>query len=200
MATIDPTAAMLDALVASLATTLGSGYTVRRGWPEHGQLLDLSEPLIAVTAGQPDDELRSPEANAWTDNGDGTVESLYAYGRRGIDVQVDLWAAYRAVRDTAAVAVLKALRGDRFPQVAGLNLALTKYHGIRAQFDLAPGGGTDDDPDGGARGEWRQTFAVRAECELVDEVTETAVTEAVIDLDVDDGDDWAISEEFPVTP
>jgi len=200
VATVDPTDAMIDALVAYLATTLGSGYTVRAGWPEHGKRLDLSEPLIAVTAGAPDDEERSPEAIRHTDEGDGTTTSLYAYGRRGIDVQVDLWAAYRAVRATAGVAVLKAFNGPKFPHVAGLNLELTTYHSVRATYDLTPGGGRDDNPDGAALGEWRQTFALRAECELVDEKIEPTVAELVAQMDVDDGEDWEISEEIPVTP
>jgi hypothetical protein len=198
MATIDPSDAMVEALVAHLATALTGVAEVRRGWPEHGVELDLDGlPVVTVFAGPADDEERAVEAIETTDNGDGTTTVLYAYGRTTVPIQVDLWAAYRAVRDTVSAQVQAAFNGDRFPYVAGLLLVLSDYYGVRASMSRAAGTKTEDSTDTATRGEWRRTWTINAESELVQQVTETTRTSTTATIDVDNG---TLTDEAEATP
>jgi hypothetical protein len=193
----EPSAATCDALVAHLVTALGSGYTVRVGWPEHNVALDLSVPVIAVHPSPWQSQERTAEAIRHTDNGDGTTTSLYAYGRTWGQLQIDIWAPYRARRDETAALVEAALNGDRFPQRVGLLLTLSNYHSITAALDRTGPGRNEDDTETAGRGEWRRTVMVRAECALVAEVTEPTTTLAGAEIDVDDG---TLTDTVEVTP
>jgi hypothetical protein len=153
---IDPVASAMDALVTHLATTLGSTYTVLRGWPEHRDDYDpAAKPVVTVVAGEPTETRVSPRELA---SSTGTV--TYKIADISVPVQLDVWCAHRARLDGALLAVGRALENG-VPHTSGLWLAQSDYYGRPVTFEVTGGPRRHDGPDSATVGEWRATFSLR---------------------------------------
>jgi len=169
---IDPVASAMDALVDHLETALGSGYTVLRGWPEHGVTLDLSSgPTVTVVAGEAVETRISPvplgETDELDDEGDptGSAVATWMVAHLSIPVQLDIWTAYQAELDEALLAVGEALE-SKVQATSGLWLTQDDYYGRPLAFEVT-GSRRSDSADAAAVGEWRATISLRCQASRV---------------------------------
>lgn len=153
--------------IAAYFAAVSGISAARRGWPERAQDLDLTAgPVVTATLVE---SRRTPVPPAAAATG-------YRVAELAIDVQLDLWCAYRAERDTAARAVQDAL-SNRLPR-AGLRLTSRGYHG-RPLVARAGSGRNTDEPDAAANGEWRRTWMLTVttdEIRLVTLPTQDTIT------------------------
>jgi len=174
----DPIASAQDALVAHLATELGSSATVRRGWPEAGVAMDIgTKPEVAVTASSPSFTLTPPGEVDATDAGDGTLTVTYRVAMVECLVQVDLWCAHRATKDALAVLIEAALH-NQLPHTTGLWLTQSDYHSRPLTLDVQE---RRDEQDVAA-GEWRASWTLRLTTDLVVQTDLPELTQLDIDM------------------
>jgi hypothetical protein len=191
MPTIDPVAAAVDAIVASLLASLGpSGdnvvSTVLRGWPEDATALDLSgKPVISVTPGNEEREDVSPRSLGSVTSG-GVTTHTYRVGYLRFTAQIDLWAAHRVQMDDVAPYVESAC-GEDPPRPAILRLTSTGYHSRPLVCHLGAGV-ADLDGDSAVKGEWRMSWDLRVETDIVRTTTHVPQSRVDFEVTVDDGD------------
>lgn len=164
--------AAVEALAAYLATTLGAGVTVIRGWPEGDADLDLTIPVLSVQAVPGGSEIVGAPAT------DGDVVAGVVgirQSRLTIPVQVDLWAAYREVLDATRLLVDAAMVND-LPWRPHLYLEATD-HDDRPFVVYRVNDAPEIDGETAQRGEWRHIWTLRIEIERVASVTMAAATE-----------------------
>jgi len=182
---IDPSAAACDAIAAYFASVI-DGLTARRGWPEANTELDLaSGPVLTVEAGPRESVLVPPRRI--DQSGTTTLVVTYRVAWLSFPVQLDLWAAHRADRDDTAEIIESALH-NRLPAVAGLFLDSTGYHS-RPLTIACTSSRSEDQGDGAARGEWRHTWELSVETDLVVVTEHPALTEADIAAAIEAGGD-----------
>lgn len=174
MATIEPSAAALNALVTWLTTQLGANVSaVRRGWPEASTKLDLTgKPVLAITAGPEIREGCAPKhIGAVTAAGVTTYTYRMAY--LAIPIQLDVWASHRSKLDAIGPLLRAAMQT---PPLAGLRLTSTDYYDrpITVEMD---GAAFDHDGDTAPSGEWRRTYTAEA---ITDEVATTTHPKQVL--------------------
>ena len=172
----DPIASAQDALVAHLATELGSSATVRRGWPEAGVEMDIgTKPEVAVTASSPRITQVAPgQVDA---SGSDTLTVTYRVAMVECLVQVDLWCAHRATKDALA-ALLDAALHNQLPHTTGLWLTQSDYHSRPLTLDVQE---RRDEQDVAA-GEWRASWTLRLTTDLVVQTDLPELTQLDIDL------------------
>lgn len=176
---IDPRASVLDALATYLGTEL-SGLTVRRGWPEDAVEVDLAaKPELAVTAGPSTVELCSPDSVSEAVDG-GTVTVGYRVGYLRMQVQLDLWATYRAQRDAQGALVEAALH-NQVPFGAGLWLTQADHFG-RPITATVTESRIEDDASGAPRGQWRQSWTLDVLTDVVVHADHPLLTQVDVDL------------------
>lgn len=169
MPTIDPVAAAQDAIAAYFADAI-EGMTCRRGWPEANVSLDLaSGPLLTVTPGPVERTPTQPIEVDREDSDDGALLVTYRVAWVRIRAQLDLWAAHRSKRDDMAALVEAALDND-MPRAPGLTLTSSSYHGRRLHA-VARALTPQDSADGAPRGEWRQTWELTIDTDIVARAT-----------------------------
>lgn len=169
---IDPVDAALDALAAYFAGLDGIADAFR-GWPERDKDLDLTGgPVVSVVRAS--DQRTECPPNAVND----AAPWLWRVGDLTITAQVDLWAAYRAQRDDAALVIQDALHND-LPWRNGLYLTSAGYHD-RPLTCLAGLGRSDGEPNASTVGEWRRTWMVTITTDLVVETATPTLTSATI--------------------
>ena len=155
-----------DAACEELAAYFGALAGIaagRRGWPEHPQDLDLTVgPVVTATLIE---SRRVPVPPGLL-----TDASAYRVAELAIDVQLDLWCAYRAERDTAGRAIEDAFH-NRLPLRSGLRLTARAYHD-RPLVATAGNGRNTDEPDAATAGEWRRTWLLTV---ATDEIRVVAV-------------------------
>jgi hypothetical protein len=189
MATIDPVASATETIAAYLTTTLGPDGSnvlskVIRGWPESAESLDLSGlPVVSVTPGGQSVERCSPKVvDEATDEDTGVTTYTYRVGWLTFTAQIDLWAAYKAQIDDVAPSIEDACIQDP-PLPPELRLDQSDYHDRPLTCTL--GAGTaDNDGDSANKGEWRMTWDLVVETDVVR--TRTHVPAAQVDITVDD--------------
>lgn len=182
MPTIDPVAAAIEAVAAHLEAELvpDTLSSVIRGWPEDGWELDLSgKPVVSVTAGG-EERTDCPARSLGTSESGGVVTHTYRRGYLVIVAQVDLWAPYRATTDDVAPLIMDALT-EAPPMPTRLRLTSTGYHNRPLVCHLGPQG-RDVDGDSAKKGEWRMTWPLRIETDIVSTVAHVPI--ARVDLDV----------------
>lgn len=166
-----PVESALDALAAYLGGVTGIDEALR-GWPEDHRTLDLSGGRVVVTviaSGDPEEEPVAPfEVDSEAVNNKSQLVT-YRTGWLTQGVQIDLWAAHRAVRDAGARALQDALNND-MPFRRGLFLTSTDYF-ERPITVLASTGVSVDDGDAHQAGEWRARWSA----ELTTDVVQQAV-------------------------
>jgi hypothetical protein len=162
----EPTSAVVDAVVTWLDGLL-TGIRVVKGWPT-GDLDLETGPILSVTKVR----AKRTDCAAWTnvvEVEDVTATTLWRTAWLRVSLQLDLWCAYEAQRDDLAEQVWDALSGD--PIAAPVTVLTSAYHDRRVQ--ILPGQGdapetsVDDDDTGITRGEFRMTWPVSAETDLV---------------------------------
>lgn len=180
---IDPVASAIDAMATYFAGLTGIADALR-SWPEHPRDLDLtSGPVVSLTFA---DEQRTPIPPAAIDD---TDPPQYRTGQLAIDVQMDLWTAYRAQRDDAA-AVIEAAFHNALPFRHGLLLTTSDYFDRPLTIRASSGRNTGD-RDSAEEGMWRRTWMLTVLTDLVDEVptpTQTTITIRPTVQDVADPD------------
>lgn len=178
---IDPVAAAADAIAAYLAANV-TGLTARRGWPEGNVELDLGAgPVAAITPGPSEAVLCSPrEVDR---SGSGTVTVTYRVGELDITAQLDVWAAYRAVRDDT-VAAIEAKLHNRLPFQPGLWVTSTGYHD-RPLIVEARRISVQDSEDTAPAGEWRATWELRIRSDLVVQTTKPELVTTTLRISTD---------------
>ncbi|MEQ1494492.1 MAG: hypothetical protein ABL912_01860 [Novosphingobium sp.] len=174
---LDPVDSALDAIAAYFASLTGIA-DAERGWPERETDLDLSAgPVVtAAYAGHTRVE-QSP------DHIPGTSPPQWHAGLLTIDVQLDLWAAYRSQRDAAARIVEAGLQNS-MPWRFGLLLTSRAYFG-RPLTILATDGRNTDEPDAAAIGEWRRTWMLTVQTDLVVTTNTPSQTQILVRPTVD---------------
>jgi len=184
MPTIDPLEAMLDAVVAELATGLGASANVRKGWPEHTVALDLaSKPAVSVSlAGEPTRETCPPHRIDRTvaEDPEDAPTWLYRIGWVRATLQVDLWCEYKASREAVGPLVEASLRNG-LPHHADLRIDAANYHD-RPITAVIVAGVLNDDADTAAVGEWRRIWRLDAVMDVVAEYTGPEIRELVLRL------------------
>lgn len=147
---IGPVESALEALAAYFATVSGIA-SARRGWPEEPVDLDLSHgPVVAVT------HIVDRETPVAASPIPDSSPTLHRVAELEIDVQVDLFAPYRATLDTASRALADALDND-LPWQSGLHLVSRGYH--ERPLVATADRGSYMDPDQAAQlGEWRRSW------------------------------------------
>jgi hypothetical protein len=178
---IDPVAAAADAIAAYLQANV-TGLTARRGWPEGNVELDLGAgPVAAVTPGPREDTPCSPREVDRT--GSGTLTLTYRVAELDITAQLDVWAAYRAVRDDT-VAAIEAKLHNRLPFQPGLWLTSTGYFNrpltIESRRISVP-----DSEDTAPAGEWRATWELRIRSDLVVQTTKPEIVTTTLRTSTD---------------
>jgi len=182
---IDLAAAACDAIATYFGEAV-TGLTARRGWPEANIELDLEAgPVLTVEPGPVERTLVPPRRI--DQSGTSTLVVTYRVAWITITAQLDLWAQHRAARDDTA-ALIEAALHNRLPAVAGLYLDSTGYHG-RPLTITCTDSRPEDQGDGAARGEWRQTWEIRIDTDLVVLTEHPKLTEADIAAAIDAGGD-----------
>lgn len=174
---MDPVSAAVAAVVEHLAGELPD-VQVFRGWPEPGQTLDLSmSSAVAVTAGRPRYELCPP---AEVDReGTSSLAVTYRVALLEVTVQVDLWSSHRARRDQVSAALEGALH-NQLPRTSGLWLTSAGYHDRPLSLEAAEA--FDHDELHPQRGEWRRTWSLTCQTDLVAVATYPAAAQVDLEL------------------
>lgn len=164
---MSPETAALNAVIAHLATGLGESARVREGWPEADALDLQSGPVVAIFgAGNVQWTQVTPELIGSTDT-DTESACLYRIAQSSMRIQISLFAAYKAQRETVAES-LEPLLDNLFPESSGLIL-LTEYYGQYCRFELETS--SEQDGEGPESGEWRRDWVLSAQVEMIREQT-----------------------------
>lgn len=155
-----------------------SGVTVRQGWPETDQELDLGEPLLTVEPGPIDRNWCPP-----TLMGKSGSRWVWRIAHVEIQVQIDLWTAYQAQRDDTAQLVEDALH-NRLPIQAGLFLTSTGYHNRALELNTS-GAQADEDGDSALKGQWRYRWDATIKTDLVALTDTPEASQISIDLETE---------------
>lgn len=159
---VDPVTSALHALADYFREVDGIA-AAEVGWPERPDDLDLSAGAVATFTFA--DETRRPIP---PDSIADTSPQLYRTGELSIDVQLDLWAAYRAQREDGARAVEAALN-NALPWRHGL-LLLSRGYYSRPLTARAGTGRNVDEFNASTEGEWRRSWMLTVTTDLVAEV------------------------------
>lgn len=188
--TIDATAAAVDAIVTRLSTVLGSGgsgvlSSVIAGWPEDNVSLDLSgDPVVSVTPGG---EVRTdvaPRSLGSSTSGDVTTYT-YRVATLEFVAQVDVWCAYKdQLRDVCPL--IEAAFGQAPPRPAVIQLTSTGYYNRPVVCHLGAFR-ADQDGDSAKKGEWRGSWDVRVQTDIVRTTPHTPQTRVDVEMTVDAG-------------
>lgn len=180
MSNIGPVPAACDAIAAFFARKIPALRGLR-GWPEHDDLLDLGNPddgvkaVLSVFAGErPSSTIRRvpPRKVDQTDIAGGPqVCILYRVAWIEFDVQLDLWAPHRAVRDEFA-ALVEVASVDRLPVSPDFRAFATGHFERSGYFDrpidcVLLGSAIVDNDGAVESGEWRQTWNAHVWMDLV---------------------------------
>jgi|GEM_PF-4991966 len=169
----DPVVSAMEALRAHLEATIvvpgdipsdHNTLTVLDGWPEWGTVADAANPLISLTAGNPDVTPVSPVALSHD-----TGVTVWRTALLEWAVQVDLWVPYKAHLGPMLEALTEAL-DNLTPASSGLELVQADYHDLTVRFRTV-GQAVDQDSDAAPRGTWRARVDLRATCSRVRRVT-----------------------------
>lgn len=152
-----PEVAVLEALIAHLATELGQ--PVRRGWPREPQGLDEAPVVAAYLVGAPRFAPVLPYALPELPQEDGSALLPQVWAEGSATLHVEVIAGYQATRDTLAAQVDAAL-DNQLPHAAGLRLGID-YHGQTVPLELV-GSDQHDDADSHGVGEWTAQWVLRA--------------------------------------
>lgn len=194
MPTIDPIAAAVEAIAAHFEAELGPDgddvlARVLRGWQEEGDELDLSgKPVLSIAPGGEEREDCSPRSLGSTEAA-GVTTYLYRVGDLRFVAQLDLWAAYKAQLDDVIPTLIRAC-GDSPPRPKILRLTSTGYYNRPLACHLGPPV-EDVDGDTAKRGQWRRTFDLRVETDLVEEVVHVPQVQVDLEITTTDGADGA---------
>ena len=150
---IDPEDAVLEAIADHFAVLRGV-----RGWPERHKDLDLTGGAVVTVALV--ESRRTPIAPAPIPGTD-----LYRTGELEVDAQLDLWAPYRSQRDAAAI-VVEALLNNRLPFRHGMLIKSRGYHNRPITARASTGRNTAEG-DAAGESEWRRTWLLKAQTDLV---------------------------------
>lgn len=184
---LDPFDSALEAIALHFRQLSGLGGAIP-AYPEHNVTLDLTNgPLVTVTyvSHQRDDVAPSPVDSD-------PRKRLWYTADLLISVQLDLWGDYRSRRADFARLVEDALH-NRMPFQEGLYLVSSHYHG-RQLMILADEGRNTDEAEASEVGEWRRTWLLAVQTDMVRDVllpTQDLITirpTAGADIDVTDTD------------
>lgn len=176
MATIDPVASALDTIAAHYLSEVGDLSRALRGWPEHNQDLKLGDgPVLALTLAQESRTLVSPRQV----DQDGDLVT-YKIGMLRMQVQMDLWANYRAVRDKTGALVLAASH-NRVPYQPGLFLTQGSFYSRPLNCTLGDAR-YDDAPNGVSKGIWRMRWDMEVVTDVVVQATVPQLQELNLEL------------------
>jgi hypothetical protein len=184
---LDPFDSALEAIALHFRHLSGLGGALA-AYPEHNVTLDLTNgPLVTATyvSHQRDDVAPSPVDND-------PRKRLWHIADLLISVQLDLWGDYRSRRADYARIVEDALH-NRMPWQEGLYLVSSAYHG-RQLMILADNGRNTDEPAASEVGEWRRTWMLSVQTDMVRDIllpTQDLITirpTSGADIDVTDPD------------
>ena len=174
MSTIDLVASALDTLAAYLDAGLGTGYTARRGWPEHNAEFDLgSGPILTAVASEPERVGINPISLGIVADGEGGIVTTYKVAAVSFVVQLDAFAGYRAALDDLIPSV-EALLHNKVPSTSDLWLTQGSYHGRPLRFSLESGPRRTDASEATQEADWRATWMLRCETDEVSTATHPA--------------------------
>lgn len=157
--------ALVDYLTTELPTV-----TIRRGWPEADEELDLSAgAVIAVHALSSGEDIASPTTLGDVSGGEVAVWT----GTSSAAVQLDVFAAYRADLDTVRHD-LEAALSNALPFRPYLYLTDADGHAVTV---IRTGDAPDVDGYTASQGQWRHTYRARVETDRLDTVTMPAIAD-----------------------
>lgn len=184
----DPAQGAIDAVVAYLDAALVPGTlgAVLDGWPEHGTDLDVSGlPVVSVT----DTDTRRTDVSARIIDSS-TVDDVTTYTYRvaelEVELQIDVWSAYKDQATAIIDALTNALTGTP-PKPPVLHLTSTGYYNRPLACHLSDWGRARPDGDAAATGRWVRTAILTVQTDLVRTTTHPVQTRVDGDLTVDDG-------------
>lgn len=153
---IEAVPSAIEALATYFETVTGVAKALR-SWPEHPTDLDLTAgPVVSLSFIADRYEAIPPTALA---------AGGYRTDLAEIDVQLDLWCAYRSQRDDVGRAIVAAFHNS-LPARHGLTLVSRGYHNRPLQV-LATGGSNTGEPAAATEGEWRRTWLLKVRTDLV---------------------------------
>lgn len=208
MATPEPKAAARKALADYLRTQFAGsplstnypGLVVNEKWPIAGQAF----PALALTVVCPSTPVRLAQAHQpyiWstTPLGGGTHQGtvVYSYGHLEIDVQLDAWTQYPAIRDKLAndleaqlnrpAAATMAASTDEYARGIGLVLPVGDLYNAPADFRLAQAAGAPESSDVAQGATYRAMFTGTATVYAVDQQTFYLMEQIVLQLTQNNG-------------
>lgn len=197
---VEIVAALRGALASYLAATLGPsfpGLQVNEAWPEPGATLpELAITVLVPTA--PRFEMHPPTLlrtipDATVPGNPATGTAIYEYGAVVADLQLDVWARYRATRDALAAALSDATYRSiaatlalsdprpRYGRGTGLVLDIPLCPGgpSRAEYKLGNGALLETEQSV-QQGEWRATWTGSVYARIVDAQPVTLLSSIVV--------------------
>lgn len=191
----DPVDAALDAIAAHFGALSGIA-SAQRGWPEHQADLDLTAgPIVTLTTIGTEEDHCPPTSVDSSLASPNTTET-YRTGYLTIDVQLDLWCAYRAQRDETAPIVESGAHND-IPWRHGLFLASTDYYS-RPITAVLSAGRPEEEAQAAEVGEWRFRWLLTVQTDRVVQKTLPAqITGTVQTTTTADGVDVLTTKTVP---
>lgn len=193
MPNIAPMDAVADAVAAHFAAAVPDLKAIR-GWPERGDDLDLDgadgtgapyRAALSVSVSPRYTTARQIPTRAKATPNGSKVDVLYRLALLTGNLQLDLWAPYRATRDEFSDLINSA--SAQLPQRSYLRLASTGFFGRAGYYDrpsdvtLTDVSNSDND-DGVSSGEWRKTWTAVAVTDLVLLMTHNSIDTLRLDL------------------
>ena len=163
--------AAVKALASSLDTAVSDFAAVITEWPLVNQ--ELSLPAITII-NQPSRLTKKPatyiSVGSVTSN---SASVLYDVGDFDLEIQIDIWAAYKIQRSRLYDAVFDVLNGNIVKNCYALQLS--DYHNQWATFAQI-GHEFFNNSEAGSRSEWRAMVRLEVTCTAVFEKTERIIT------------------------
>lgn len=199
---VDPRIAVRRALKTYLETQLGGTYTSMKffdEWP-HGQALGALALSVTIPPGDIGLVEFPPAKVKFTiaQQGDATGTLQYSRGRASVNIQLDLWCGFPAVRDelTPVVnaqlnrppsATLNTTELGALAQAPGLVLALTGFYGTNASINFGQFPSLDESSDVQQEGRFRATWQGTADVHLLNEESVAVMKHLTLKLGVNGG-------------
>lgn len=198
--TIGPIHAAMDAIAAYYDAKGITALSSFRGWPEYQKDLDLINisALSIIPGARAEIEQIQPTEVCRVDGTPPDVLITYRVAWLKIHAQMDLWCSHRSKRDDLSALVLDGFP-NTLPQANHLELLSTGYHGRPLTVTMRELGPLDD-PDKVTRGEWRQTWDLDIETDLVVDSTHPKLLKASIIITVTDQGITIQEAQFDITP
>ena len=151
--------AIVEELAKYIEDNIPEFNSVLREWPNHNESLDMPCATI-LTVGSPDYTQQMPVLS----KSEGGI-STYIVGFYDINLHIDIWAEYKALRGDMMEKVID-LFNKQFQEsgmALGASLTLADYDNVIARYDL--GGYTYmDSEESSQRDEWRAKVVVLVNC------------------------------------